>query len=345
MKVSIIIGLYNVASFLRTKKLSCILNQTYKNIEIILVNDGSTDNTATLCDELILLDPRVNVIHKKNGGLGSARNAGLDFATGVYVWFYDVDDEVSLQLIEKNVEIVKKYNVELCVFGFDVIYEHNNECETILFNEQLIASNENLKKAYMDTFVHSKHGNGFNWNKFYKRSFLNKHGIRFGNHRIQQDEVFNIKVYPYLERVYIMPESLYHYKMVVTGNTRSRYIEERLQIFLDIHQRMIRFAETWLNHRVDYKNLIDARLYHYFVHVLEFNLEHPDCPLSDEKKINYINSALNNSVINKVINRVELTGNVNGYYSSIVHFLLKKRQVKLLQLVFKTKKALKFFLN
>ena len=117
-KVSIIIGLYNVASFLKEKRLSCILNQTYSNIEIILVNDGSIDETQVICEELHAVDNRIIIVNKPNGGLGSARNAGLDAATGDYIWFYDVDDEAELDLIEKNVRWMQTYQTDLNIFGY-----------------------------------------------------------------------------------------------------------------------------------------------------------------------------------------------------------------------------------
>jgi len=343
MKVTVIIGAYNVANFLESKRLSCILNQTYKNLEIILVNDGSTDNTATLCDELKKQDSRVHVIHKENGGLGSARNAGLDHATGDYIWFYDVDDEVSLELIKKNIAIVTKYNVDLCVFGLEAIHEATNQRESIPFDEQLIVSNDQLKSVYMDVFVRSKHGNGFNTNKFYNRAFLNRHQLRFGNQRIQQDEVFNIQLYPYLERVYIMPDILYEYHFVASGNTRSRYIAERLDIFIDIHKRLKDFAKNWLDNRKDYINIIDFRLYSGLINVFEFNLNHNDCPLSYSQKSNYIRAALKNDRVNKVVNQAVITRKDHGIYTSLVHYLLKKEYVNLLQLAFKAKKIINHF--
>lgn len=343
MKVTIIIGAFNVSNFLQEKQLSCILNQTYKNLEIILVNDGSTDNTATLCDELKKQDSRVHVIHKENGGLGSARNAGLDHATGDYIWFYDVDDEASLELVEKNVKIVSQHNVDLCVFGFNVITEETNEREKISFNEQLLTSNQALKSAYMDVFVHSKHGNGFNWNKFYNRAFLIKHKIRFGDQRIQQDEVFNIQLYPYLERAYILPEALYDYNIVVSGNTRSRYIAERLDIFIDIHQKLSTFANNWLNSNEDYLNIIDVRFYNGVVNVLEFNLNHPDCPLNFSQKLDYMRSTLKNNTVSTAINSVSVTRTKSGVYASLVYYLLKKKHINLLLTVFKAKKIINHF--
>ena len=86
-KVSIIIGLFNISKYLEEKRLSCILNQSWRDLEILLINDGSTDNTPKICQELAKEDARIRLINKQNGGLGSARNAGLDAATGEFVWF------------------------------------------------------------------------------------------------------------------------------------------------------------------------------------------------------------------------------------------------------------------
>ena len=101
--VSIIICLYNVSSYLREKKLSCIFQQTYQNLEIILVDDGSTDDTYTLCEELKDSDDRIILIRKRNGGLGSARNVGLDHAQGEYIWFYDVSSSCMCYIFCLNI--------------------------------------------------------------------------------------------------------------------------------------------------------------------------------------------------------------------------------------------------
>jgi glycosyltransferase involved in cell wall biosynthesis len=340
MKISIIIGAYNVSNFLEEKRLSCILNQSYQNIEIILVNDGSTDETSRLCVQLAAQDSRIRVIHKDNGGLGSARNAGLDVATGEYVWFYDVDDEVDLQLIEKNVEVVKRHKVELVVFGINVITEATNEREEICHSAKLIESNDEFKSIYMDVFVHSRHGNGFNCNKFYSLKFINEREIRFGNQLIQQDEVFNIKIYPYLERVYIMSEALYDYNIVISGNTRSRYIKERLEIFLDIHDRLTTFAKEWLNGRGDYIKLINFKLYCGLVNVFEFNLNHSDCPLDKKQRVNYMNSALTNKSIDLIVNDNNISKDIVGAYYKILNYFILKKKLKSLQFIFKIKRVI-----
>ena len=136
-KVSIIIGCYNVSNWLKEKKLSCILNQTYSNIEIILVNDGSTDDTLTICNSLKEIDNRIVIINKENGGLGSARNAGLDRASGDYIWFYDVDDEAEPDLIKKNVSWMSQYQTDLNIFGYWCITPSQHLTQEIKFKERI----------------------------------------------------------------------------------------------------------------------------------------------------------------------------------------------------------------
>ena len=285
-KVSIIIGLYNVASFLKEKRLSCILNQTYSNIEIILVNDGSIDETQVICEELQAKDNRIIIVNKPNGGLGSARNAGLDAATGDYIWFYDVDDEAELDLIEKNVRWMQTYQTDLNIFGYYCITPHLHTTEEVHFKERKIIDNSSLKSIFIDELLFVPNGNGFAWNKFYRKSFIDKHQIRFGNQRIQQDEVFNLQFYPLLEKVYISSELLYHYYIYNTGNTRSKFIKDRYEIYLSIFNKLKDFTVRW--------NLQDKRLEKYtyqrfyagIENVILFNTFHPDSgySLQEQKK-------------------------------------------------------------
>ena len=97
--VSIIVPVYNVEKYLK-KCVDSIINQTYKKIEIILIDDGSTDNSSIICDYYSKIDSRINVVHKKNGGLSDARNRGLDIANGEYICFIDSDDYVNLSFVE-----------------------------------------------------------------------------------------------------------------------------------------------------------------------------------------------------------------------------------------------------
>lgn len=126
MKVSIIIPVYDVEKYI-SKCIESVLNQTYENIEIILVDDGTKDNSGVICDQFALLDSRVQVLHKVNGGLSSARNAGIEIATGEAIFFLDSDDYISSKCIEKMVNLLKEYDADLSVVQMKYIPENINE--------------------------------------------------------------------------------------------------------------------------------------------------------------------------------------------------------------------------
>ena len=122
--ISVIVPVYNVQEYLK-KCIDSIIKQTYKNIEIILVDDGSTDNSGKICDEYKKIDKRIKVIHKENKGLSDARNVGIDIATGKYVTFIDSDDFVSDIYIEYMYSIMKKTNSDIGICKIKVIYDRN----------------------------------------------------------------------------------------------------------------------------------------------------------------------------------------------------------------------------
>ena len=119
-KISVILPVYNVEKYLR-KCLDSVINQTYKNLEIILVNDGSTDNSGKICEEYALNDKRIKVIHKENGGISSARNAAIDIAKGQYITFIDSDDDVELDYIGYLYDILKKFNCKMSVCTHNIV--------------------------------------------------------------------------------------------------------------------------------------------------------------------------------------------------------------------------------
>ena len=115
--ISVIVPIYNVEKYL-DRCLKSIINQTYKNLEIILIDDGSPDNCGTICDEYAKKDNRIKVVHKDNGGLVKARNTGLDIATGEYISFIDPDDWIELNMYEEMIKIADETNTDIVRCGY-----------------------------------------------------------------------------------------------------------------------------------------------------------------------------------------------------------------------------------
>ena len=151
--ISVIIPVYNTEKYLK-KCVDSFIAQTYKNIEILLIDDGSTDSSPQICDSYKKQDPRVKVIHKKNGGLSDARNAGIDASCGELVTFYDSDDYVDLDYIEYLYDLKVKYNAEISSCGYNIVDENGKILFAIGNNyEKTISREMFLKKMLVEDEV------------------------------------------------------------------------------------------------------------------------------------------------------------------------------------------------
>ena len=121
--ISVIIPVYNVSQYL-PRCIESVINQTYQNLEIILVDDGATDDSGVICDDYARKDPRIRVVHKENGGLSSARNAGIQIARGEYLTFIDSDDYVDRDYTEFLYELVCQYSAKMAIFSHTVFYDN-----------------------------------------------------------------------------------------------------------------------------------------------------------------------------------------------------------------------------
>ena len=287
--VSVIVPIYNVASFIE-KGMSCIFAQSYHNFEVILVDDGSTDDSPSICDDYSHQHSNVTVIHKENGGAGSARNVGLEHAKGEYVYFFDIDDEAYPNLIADNVHVMNTIGPEMIIFGFDVTdTDRSDVFDHVVLPEMVVNSNDELKEAFLGIILPTKHGNGFPWNKFYRKSFLDKYGLRYEDQRIQQDEVFNLKCYQKAQKVYISPDVYYHYYIYHSSNTGSRYIPDRFEIILSVRNHFEEIRRFWSIQSVAFDQYLNKRFFVGLDNCIRFNLLHKNCPLSLKEKKGYFN--------------------------------------------------------
>ncbi len=212
IKVSIIIPIYNVESYLENC-IESLINQTYKEIEIILVNDESPDNSLQICKEYAMIDSRVRIINKKNGGLSDARNAGLKVATGEYVIFVDGDDFVQLNLVEKALESALKTSSDIVIWGFYADFV--NDIGELEFRKEY-GFNYNIFNNYLinsikldDTFVGLL---GYAWNKLYKKEILDQHNFEFTKDlSLVEDIEFNSRVLQKSNNIVFIEEILTHY--------------------------------------------------------------------------------------------------------------------------------------
>lgn len=197
-KVSVILPIYNVEKYLKNC-IESLTNQTYENLEIILVDDGSTDNSGNICDEIEKTDERIKVIHKQNGGLAAARNTGYLEATGTYLMYIDSDDIVKKDVVKKCVEAIEKENSDVVIFGYEKVDEAGNIIETCKWENATYTNEQMLGKLY-DSIQEMSFG--YAWNKLYRKSVIDESKI-LGDAKVidREDLIYNLELLNYWEKI------------------------------------------------------------------------------------------------------------------------------------------------
>lgn len=228
--VSIVVPIYNVEDYLR-ECIDSILEQTYKNIEIILVNDGSQDNCGKICDEYGKRDRRIKVIHKKNGGLSDARNTGINEATGKYIAFVDSDDYVEKKYIELLYKAIKDNNTQISQCGIFRIDNEKKLLGEFKYNYNVVNNSRNM----MIDVYNGKWENIVVWNKLYLKSLFDN--IKFPKGKIHEDEFTTYKIYYSVDKVSIIKQSLYNYRKNENSITGNNYNIKRLDVLEALNER------------------------------------------------------------------------------------------------------------
>ena len=202
--VSVIIPIYNVENYLN-RCVESIVNQTYKNMEIILIDDGSPDNCPKMCDEWAIIDSRIKAIHKKNGGLSDARNAGMEIAAGEYISFIDSDDYISQDFFETLLLVMEKENSDIVECSVVKFYEDDRFEE---FSDDLAVTTFETESALSGLIAENPFHQHV-WNKIYKADCVND--ILFPVGKLNEDEFWTYQVFGKAKKVTKMNKTMYFY--------------------------------------------------------------------------------------------------------------------------------------
>lgn len=248
-KISIIVPIYNVEEYL-DKCLESISKQTYNNLEIILIDDGSPDHSPQICDDWAKKDKRINVIHKQNGGLSDARNAGIDIAQGEFIMFVDSDDFIETNMVADLYLIQNKTNADIVCGG---IYKYKKEYTVPIYNEIIqseiviftgIEQLKNMLNSKTDCSA---------WGKLYKRSSIGN--FRFIKGRYNEDVVFLFHLYATCSKVVYTNKRYYYYRDTMGSITKilSDKTMHALQNMLEMEQTLIEKKIPAIDEMKNYK--------------------------------------------------------------------------------------------
>ena len=237
-KISVIVPVYKTEGLL-DRCVESIVGQTYKNLEIILVDDGSPDNCPAMCDEWAEKDSRIRVIHKENGGLCSARNAGMDIATGDYLGFVDSDDCIEPDMYQLLVEnaVSTQADISRCGIFVDEESRENGICVDCEYAKRTVID----RHTFVNGLVQGGHVRGVVWNKIYRADAVKE--IRFDKQDgASEDILFNDRVSANISTCVCMDEPKYHYIRRVGAITVSEFgygafsIVRAMNIFLEKYE-------------------------------------------------------------------------------------------------------------
>lgn len=316
MRFSVIVPIYNVSGFIESG-LKQLMAQTYNgDWEVLLIDDGSTDDSLAMIERASKYDHRFRVLHQTNAGAGAARNLGIDNACGEYIWFYDIDDEIEPDLLErldKALEVAD--NPQMAIFGFSELDVTTGNLTTRSFEPMALNTNDEVRGIWA-RHLSGAHGgnNGFVWNKAYRRDFLDAKNLRFGNERIQQDEVFNLKVYAEVSTMILIADCLYRYKVYDRGNTRSRFIPDRLDIYRSVMNAFSNLIAKWDLDCPDVERWLANRFFGNVVQTMTFNCYHPDSGMTARERDKCIASIMTDSDVCRLMAYMQESGIVQSTY-------------------------------
>ena len=249
IKLSIIVPIYNVERYLN-RCVDSILDQTFTDFEVILVDDGSPDRCPTICDEFLEKDPRVRVIHKENGGISDARNAALDITRGEYIGFVDSDDYIAPDMYQVLVENADRTNADISAMGYVEVYENgeiHKYCSSVT-EDRIYSKDDYIGHFFPDIRWHIMPSL---CNKIFKREVFSQ--IRFPVGKIYEDSFTQLPIYELCSMITVSPKFGYFYTIARPDSImNATFSEKRLQL-IELGESQLRyFADRGLQEQYQY---------------------------------------------------------------------------------------------
>ena len=328
VKVSVIIPVYNAAPYLK-KCVTSLIKQTLDDIEIVVINDGSTDNSLQIIEDFQKIDSRIFLITQKNQGVSVARNTGLDQAVGEYIGFVDADDYVDPDMYMKLYNEVKNKNLDIVISNFiaeqdgKIIKKKSHSQVETVFNKEAI------QKELIPILIQEDTLNSC-WNKLYSSKLIYKNKIRFPiNITNGEDGVFNIEIFNTANKLSFVEYYGYHYREVAGSATRDILHRDYFNIALNVYK-----------HKYDFKLPMDDRIISKlkairFVNMV-ISLIHvylkPNKKISFYQRFNYVKKMINNEVLQQALQNYwnEIIESKQAYSKFILKSIKAKSALSLL---------------
>lgn len=301
-KLSIIVPVYNAEKYL-DRCMSAIYEQTFTDYEIILVNDGSKDDSLKMCRSYAEKDGRIRVVDKENGGAGSARNAGIEVATGEYLAFPDADDWFAKEMYEELYELAKSGDYDIVFSGVhyynqgengEMVYASTAVCKPVRFQTKEECRGQVMELFPTTTIFDSP------CNKLYKRSILERYNIRFRNLRRCQDAVFNLDFYNCIESAVSTPKAYYNYMQNTQEGVWRKFPKTYYEIIIFYNTHLIELLKEWGAYEGKTKEHYDSS---FVIGLYESAgmFDNPNWKLTKAEKLAYVETIFSNEQVREFL--------------------------------------------
>ena len=324
--VTVVLAVYNVEKYLN-RSVKSVISQTYENTEIILVDDGSTDNSAFMCDEWAKSDPRIKVVHKTNEGLSMARNTGIEEANGEFIFFLDSDDYVEEDLIENCVETALKTNAQIVVYGYDRIGE-NGAVKTTSVPElpKEVMKGEEIRDFVIPCLAGPMIRNGKKyhilssaWGAMYSLKTIKRSGFRFVSEReiISEDIYSNLIYYRNVDCIATIPKVFYHYCENNAQSLTRTYNPQRFERNKHFYNEALKLCD-----RLCYPEQAKKNLSNQMVSNIIVSIKQTVCSdMKRTRKRKAVSEMLNDDVSKKVLSDYDANLDENVFRKTLIIFM------------------------
>lgn len=290
-KVTIIIPVYNTEKYIK-KCFDSIINQSFSKFEVIVINDGSTDNSAFICDEYAKKDSRFKIYHLKNQGAAKARNSAFDLAKGEYIVFVDSDDWLEVDALKNYIREIERFDMVIgcsynCYFNNDEFLYKNRD---YFYKENKYLTKEEVRKMYVDIAIngvsHAPH------NKMYKRRIIDKYQIRFPDRKKYEDLAFNNKYIDKINSLSIINSYDYNYRVSNLEDIALKLPTNMFEIFTEVNNELINLLKSWNVYDDRSDKMLKSK---YITEVASCinNTYNPNLKYSFKVRYNYIKNVIN----------------------------------------------------
>lgn len=329
-KISVIVPVYNAEKYLN-RCIDSILNQTFKDFELILINDGSSDKSIEILNAYEKIDSRIKVINNENNGVSKTRNIGIGLATGEYIQFIDSDDFIDKNMFKETVEFLEVENADVIITGLFLDIESTNGIDTSIqtFENCISRNSKDIAKKLLTrlngTYINSP------VNKLYKRNIILENNILMDESiNLGEDLIFNLAYLSYCDCVIFNDKCYYHYCMKNEENLTAKYRKDKLDLMEVLYNECKQFLLN-ANLNEEYIKVLNS-IFIKWMYYCYIDLNSSDCNLTFKEKYRYIkysikkyNNIINNSkstsILLKVLKVSLMSSIVTMALSKIIYFI------------------------